>query len=113
MSHIWAILIFTIVLLVLGGIVENRLRQRRMKKIMEKMLPTIDDHLQPHRSYNLVLSHGQKLTNVRFIGISPAYSPVTPYLPFPLCQWLIVEKLDGKRAYVKPHTVRYYEDAGE
>lgn len=35
------------------------------------------------------------------------------YLPFHLCQWLIVEKENGKRAYLKPDTVKYYEDADE
>lgn len=34
-----------------------------------------------------------------------------PYLPFPLSRWLIVEKTDHKRAFIKPETVRYYEEA--
>lgn len=92
--------------------VADRIRQRRIRRETEKIIPWIADHLQPDRSYNIFLSHGKTLNNVRFIGLTPdrestGYLP----LPFPLSQWLIVEKASGGRAYIKPETVRYYEDA--
>ena len=74
------------------------------------MLPKVADHIQVDRRYNIFLSHGKTVNNVRFVGISKTIDDRNPYLPFPLEQWLIVEKPNGKRAYLKPESVRYYED---
>ena len=32
------------------------------------------------------------------------------FLPFPLLQWLILEQPNGKRLFVRPSTVKYYEE---
>jgi hypothetical protein len=75
------------------------------------MLPKLVDHIQAGRRYNIFLSHGKTLLGVKFLGISQPYEQNDSRLPFPLCQWLILEKANGKRAYIKPMSVRYYEDA--
>ena len=111
MEYFWAILVSGIVLLVIWGIIASKVKQRRIRRATEKIFPKVEDHIQADRRYNIFLSHGKTLQNVKFVGISPAHDQHDPYLPFPLCQWLIVQKADGKRAYLKPESVRYYEDA--
>jgi len=113
MEYFWAILISVIVILVIYGIINSKVKQRRIRRATDRIFPKVEDHIQADRRYNIFLSHGKTLQNVRFVGISPAHDQHNPYLPFPLCQWLIVEKSDGKKAYLKPETVRYYEDADD
>ncbi len=113
MEYFWAGLISLIVLWIAGAIVAGKIKNRRIRRETEKIFPRLVDHLQADRRYNIFLSHGKSLQNVKFIGISPAHDQNNPYLPFPLCQWLIVEKANGKRAYLKPDTVRFYEDADD
>lgn len=113
MEYFWAGLVSLIVLLIIWGIISSKVKNRRIRKATEKIFPKLMDHIQADHRYNIFLSHGKTLKNVRFIGISPGHDPQNPYLPFPLCQWLIVEKEDGKKAYLKPDTVKFYEDADD
>ena len=109
--YFWPIVVSVIVLLIIWGIITNKLKQRRIRKATEKIFPKIPEHIRADCRYNIFLSHGKTLCNVRFVGISPAHDQNNPYLPFPLCQWLVVEKENGGWAYLKPESVRYYEDA--
>lgn len=109
MGYFWAAFASIVLILILGGIIGSNIKQRRIRKAREKILPNVTDHIQVNRRYNIFLSHGKTLRNAKVIGISPAHDYNNP-LPFPLCEWLIVEKEDGKRAYLKPESVRYYED---
>ncbi len=111
MEYFWAILISLIVILIVWGIIYNKFKARKIRKHMEKIFPKGIDHIQENRKYNIFLSHGATLNNAKFIGITPSYEHNNPYLPLPLCQWLIVEKENGKRAFLKPGTVRFYEEA--
>jgi hypothetical protein len=113
MEYFWAALVSGIVLLVIWSIIANKVKHRRIRKATERIFPKIEDHIQADRRYNIFLSHGKTMQNVKFVGISPAHDQDNPNLPFPLCQWLIVEKPNGKRAYLKPESVRYYEDTDE
>ena len=110
MEIFWAIFGSIFFLLIMYGIIASKIKNRRIRKMTEKMLPKVTDHIQADRHYNIFLSHGKTLTNVRFIGISTPVNDQNPFLPFPLNQWLIVEKENGKRAYLKPESVRFYED---
>jgi hypothetical protein len=113
MDYFWAVLFSIVLILIVWGIIASKIKKRRIRKETEKMLPKVVDHIQADHRYNIFLSHGKTLKNVRFIGISQTYDQRNPYLPFPLCQWLIVEKPNGKRAYLKPDSIRYYEDVGD
>src|SRR5262245_44534732 len=113
MDKFWVPLISLIVLLILWGIIYSKIKNRRIRIATEKIFPKLVDHIQTDRRYNIFLSHGKTIQNVRFLGISPAHDQNNLYLPFPLCQWLIVEKSNGKRAYLKPETVKFYEDADD
>lgn len=110
MGYFWAIFASVVLILIIWGIVSSKMKSRRIRKETEKMLPKVVDHIQADHRYNIFLSHGKTLKNVRFIGISKTHDDSNPCLPFPLCQWLIVEKPNGKRAYLKPESIRYYED---
>jgi len=113
MEYFWAALVSAIVLMIICGTISSKIKQRRIRKATEKIFPKVPEHIRADHRYNIFLSHGKLLKDVRFMGISPAHDHSNPYLPFPLCQWLIVEKANGKRAYLKPETVRYYEDVDE
>lgn len=113
MEYFWAGLVTLIVLWIAGAIVASKIKNRRIRRATEKIFPKLADHIQADRRYNIFLSHGKTLQNVKFIGISPAHDQGNPYLPFPLCAWLIVEKANGKKAYLKPDTVKFYEDADD
>jgi len=111
MKYFWAVFASVVVFLILWGIVTVKIKARRRREATYKIFPRVADHIQTDRRYNIFLSHGKSLQNVKFVGITPEYDPSNPYLPFPLCQWLVVEKATGSRAYLKPETVRFYEDA--
>ncbi len=113
MEYFWAALAATVVGLILYGLVSTGLRSRRLRLASQAALPTLTEHLQADRRYNVFLSHGRTLSNVTFLGLSPTHGysfPDLPDLPFPLAQWLILETEDGRRVFVKPHTVRLYEE---
>ena len=88
------------------------MRKRRVRKATEELLPQVADHIRRDRRYNLFLSHGEMIKNATFIGISKTIKGIYPPLPFPLRDWLIIEKPTGERVYIKPESVRYYEDHG-
>ena len=111
MEYVWPIIISVLILMFVWGIISSRLKRRRIRKATEKLFPKVVDHIQVDHRYNIFLSHGKTLENVLFVGISPDFDNNNPCLPFHLCQWLIVEKENGKKAYIKPQSVRYYEDA--
>ena len=111
MDYLWPIFVSFITLLILWGIIASKLKTRRLKRAADAMLPTLKQHFVAGRRYNVYLSHGQLFERVRFLGVSESvgrdYSP----LPFPLCQWIVLERESGQHLYVKPESIRYYEDA--
>ena len=111
MEYVWAAIIISVLVLILWGIIAHKITQRKLRKATAELLPTLVDHIQVGRRYNIFLSHGKMLKNVQFLGISPAHDANEVFLPFPLCQWLIVLKETGRKAYIKPQSVRYYEES--
>jgi len=110
MDYFWPILVSIILVLIIWGIIASKVRERRMKRAREAMLPALKQHFEAGQRYHVFLSHGQRFDRVRFLGISSAFERQTASLPFPLCQWIVLEKEDGKHLYVKPESIRYYED---
>lgn len=111
MKNPWFILISILFILIIYGIISSKLKDRRLRKASRDLLPALRDHFHAGKIYHVFMSHGQRFDGVKFLGLSEPYDPNNQYLPFPLCQWLILEKPDGKRIYVKPTAIRYYEDA--
>lgn len=111
MDYAFQAFLAVVVLLIVWGVGSHKLRQRRIEKATASLLPEVNDHFQVNRCYNIFLSHGKTLNGARFLGVSRSFDQGNPYLPFPLSRWLVVEKADGGRAYLKPESIRYYEDA--
>lgn len=111
MEYFWSIFVSIVLVMIIWGIVSSKLRERRVKKATEAMLPRLKQHFEAGRRYNVFVSHGQLFQRVRFAGISESYKHKYPGLPFPLCQWIVLEREDGQHLYIKPETIRYYEDA--
>jgi len=108
---VWSVIIGALVLLITYGVLTSRIKARRMRKRVTRFLPEVLDHIQPGRSYRVELSNGRVLPDVRFVGISSPLDRRAEYLPFPLQHWLVLEKPDGKRVFVRPNAIRLYEES--
>jgi hypothetical protein len=111
MEYFWAVIVTLVIVMIIWGIIASKLRQRRMKRATEAMLPSLKQHFEAGRRYNVFLSHGQMFERVRFLGMSEPFDRGHRSLPFPLCQWIVVERESGQQLYIKPESIRYYEDA--
>ena len=113
MEYFWAVVVSAILLMVVWSTISSKIKRRRIREATEKIFPKVPEHIRADHRYNIFVSNGKMFQDVRFIGISPAHDSSNPYLPFPLCEWLVVEKKNGKRAYLKPESIRYYEDSDD
>jgi hypothetical protein len=95
----------------LYGIISGKAKEKKLQKATRALLPTLQDHISVGKKYNVFLSHGHRFEGVVFLGLSEPYDPRDSLLPFPLAQWLILQKSDGSRLYIKPSAIRFYEDA--
>ena len=111
MEYFWAIVVSVIILLIIYGMVSSNVRQRRLKRATEAMLPSVKQHFEAGRRYNVFVSHRQLFERVLFVGVSEAFGAKYSPLPFPLTQWIVLERESGQRLYIKPESIRYYEDA--
>jgi type II secretory pathway component PulF len=109
-SRVWAIIVGAIVVLIVYGIVSSKIKARQSRKRAVKRLPEVHDLFHQDRTYRVVLTSGLVLNDVRFQGITLADSTAASDMPFPLQQWLVLLKPDGKRVFVKPNAVRLYEE---
>lgn len=107
----FAVIVGIILVLIIWATIVSSIKNRRIRKALRKMAPELSDHIQADRHYNILLSQGKMLCNVKFIGLTKSIDPSNAYLPFPLSRWLIIEKPDGNKAFIKPEMVRYYEEA--
>ena len=107
---IWAVIVSVVVLLIVFGITSSKVKARRTRKQLQRFLPDVPDFIQLDRSYRVVLSSGLAFPSVRFQGLSSPLESGPQYPPFPLRQWLVLSKPDGKRIFVKPSAVRFYEE---
>jgi hypothetical protein len=117
MEYFWPLFVSIVLVVVLAvliaSVIKNERKARHIRHATAGVFPTVEIPIKAGRRYNIFLSHGKLLPNAKFVGISPAFDYSHPYLPFPLCQWLVIEKENGRQAYLKPETIRYYEDADE
>lgn len=113
MEHFWQIFVSFIAILIGVSIVSNKIKKSKIRRETEKIFPRVADHIQVGKEYTIFLSHGKTITRAKVIGLSASREESSGFLPFPLSQWLIVEKNNGKKAYLKPESIRYYEEADE
>ena len=106
----WLIIVGFIVLVIVWAYVASEVRAYRQRKAVRALLPEVHEHLTVNKHYRIHLSNGDVLENVRFVGISHPYGKGGEYLPFPLHDWVAVESADGKRSFIKPNTIRMYDE---
>jgi len=111
MEYFWAIIVVLVIGSILYGVISSKMKDKKMRKATRELLPALRDHIKAGKKYNVFMSHGQRFDEVVFLGLSEPYDPQNQYLPFPLAQWLILQTSDGKKIYIKPTAIRYYEDA--
>ena len=96
-------------LAIVYGIVSSKLSMKRQREAREKMLPYLDETIIPDRKHHLFMSDGRKFLDVRILGTTD------PKLgQFPLGDWglMLVILLDsGKKAFIRPSSVRCIEEA--
>jgi hypothetical protein len=110
MEIVWAIIVSLILLLIIYGIVSSKIRDRKNRKLTRALLPEINDHIKCGSNYNIHLSCGKKFEDIKFVGFSGTPENASHLMPFPLQRWVVLSKTDGKRMYIKPESIRYYED---
>ena len=54
MEYFWAILVSVIILLIIYGMISSNVRQRRLKRATEVMLPSVKQHFEAGRRYNVL-----------------------------------------------------------
>jgi hypothetical protein len=110
MSEVWAVIVVFILILIVYRIISSKLNARRMRHQLRQLLPELPDHIQVGQKYRVVLNNATTFEEVKFLGISRSFDKSNVFLPFPLQRWLILERPGGKRLFVKPESVRFYEE---
>ncbi|MGC9942950.1 MAG: hypothetical protein ABSE48_14050 [Verrucomicrobiota bacterium] len=110
-QELWVIILSAFIVLIFWGIVTSKRDARRLKRASADLLPTLKQQFEPGRRYHVFLSHGQRFERVQILGISAPPDVGNRFLPFPLCELVILQRESGERIYVRPDSIRYYEEA--
>jgi hypothetical protein len=92
------------------AIVVARLRARRVRSYRAQFLPEVRDFLRAGSTYRVVLSSGTVLDNLRFVGTTQAAVPSGSSLRWLMTDWLAFARPDGRRLFLRPRTMKYYEE---
>jgi hypothetical protein len=110
-QELWVIILSAIIVLIVLAVITTKRDARRVKRATDDLLPTLKQQFEPGRRYHVFLSHGQRFERVQFLGISAPPDVGSRFLPFPLCEFVILQRESGERIYVRPDSIRYYEEA--
>ena len=108
MQEFWAVLVSIGLLLIIYGIISSNLKDRRIRKLRKKTLPSIPETIKAGGTYNFYLSNGKEFKTMKVVGITDVQTQSYPL--FPLDALLVVERQDGKKIFIKPTAVRYFEE---
>ena len=92
------------------AVVTARLRARRVRRYRAQFLPEVRDFLRAGSTYRVVLSSGTVLDSLRFIGTTQAAVPSGSSLRWLMVDWLAFARPDGRRLFLRPCTMKYYEE---
>lgn len=109
MSEVWAIIVIVILMLIIYGIVSAKMDARTQRLAQERMLPFLQEALVPESFYDLSLSDGRTFKGVQLLGTTDPNLRLSP-----LGEWgvmLVLLQASGKKAFVRPHSVRCIEEA--
>lgn len=104
----WAVIVGVIVLLIVFGMVSSRLRKRKVRRLRQDAMPVVTQSVRVGIQYNVFLSNGSTFKAVKLVGLTEA--PTGQSVEFPLESWLVLERADGKRVFVRPSSVRFFEE---
>jgi hypothetical protein len=107
---IWPTIVVGIALWIAIAISMSKRKASRLRREARSLLPEVHDHFKSGSTYRVVLTSGLVLDAVKFVGISAAREGAPELLPFPLQNWVILEKPDSKRVFVKSNAIRLYEE---
>lgn len=109
MSDIWAIIVVVILVLIVYGIVSAKLEARKRRLAQERMLPSLREAFVSEASYDLSLSDGRTFKSVLLLGTTDSHVASSP-----LGEWgvmLVLLQPSGKKAFVRPYSVRCIEES--
>jgi len=104
----WAWIVGIVIALIIYGIVSSKLRQRKIERLRREAMPVVPNSVRAGVTYNVYLSNGRAFTSVKVVGLTEAKAG--QFVDFPLESWLVLEQTDGKRIFVKPSSVRHFEE---
>ena len=104
----WALIACVVLVLIIYSMISSKLKTRRANRLRREAMPVVPTSLRAGILYTVFLSNGSVFREVKISGLTEA--PLGPYADFPLESWLVLERADGKRVFVKPRTVRYFEE---
>ena len=70
-------------------------------------MPVVAQSVRAGIHYDVFLSNGITFKAVNIVGLTEA--PLGQFVEFLLKSWLVWERADGKRVFVKPSSVRFFE----
>lgn len=109
MEIFWAIFLTVVLTLVIWGLIKSGRDKKKNKKIAERYLKEVDDYVRAGDTYTVVLADGKRFENAKIMGYSKFHDGVLGGSHFPIGQWLVLELADGRRIFLRPHAIRYYE----
>jgi len=109
MSDIWAIIVGAILLLIVYVIVASKLSAKRRREAREKMLPYLEETIVADRRHHLFMSDGRKFMDVRILGTTDPQLGQSPLGDWGLMLVILLDS--GKKAFVRPSSVRCIEEA--
>lgn len=109
MSEVWAIIVIAILVLIIYGIMSAKVDARKQRIAQEKMFPYLEETLDPALLYNLSLSDGRQFKTVQLLGTTDPKLRLSPFGEWGVM--LVLLQLSGKKAFVRPYSVRCIEEA--
>jgi hypothetical protein len=105
---LWAVIVAVVLVLIIASMVNSKLRQRKTQRLRREAMPVVPQSVQAGVSYKVFLNNGSIFEDVKVVGLTD--QPAWQFVDFPLESWLVLERMDGKRIFVKPASVRYFEE---
>jgi len=109
MELFWAIFLSAVLLLVVAAWIQSARQKRKTKKLTERYLKEVDDYIRTGECYIVVLSDGRRFESAKIVGYSQFSDSAMSGTYMPTGHWLVLELLDERRVYLRPGSIRYFE----
>lgn len=108
MSIVWAIIVSAIMVLIVYASVSSKMQAKRRRAAREKLLPYLQESIQPGQCYTIHLSDGRMYRNVELLGTNDPQAE-----QFALGGWeslLVLRQASGKRLFIRQAAIRCLEE---